>query len=54
MGGKGELVEYTKMMEQGPLTPAQKAALKQKINDIIDAASDTITIETMVVSAPND
>jgi hypothetical protein len=52
MGGKGELVEYTRLMEKGPLTPAQKADLKQKINDIIDAASDTITIETMVVSEP--
>jgi hypothetical protein len=54
MSGKGELVDYTRMVEKGPLTPAQKAALKQKISDIIDAATHSITIEAMVESAPDE
>jgi len=48
MSGKGELVEYTKLFEKGPLTEAEKEELKKKINKIIDKAKLSITIETMV------
>lgn len=48
MGGKGELVNYTRLFKKGPLKPADKTELKKKINDIIDAASTSITIEAMV------
>jgi hypothetical protein len=47
MSGKGELVEYTRLVEEAPLTPHKKERLKEKILDIIDAASTTITIEVM-------
>ena len=47
MSGKGELVEYTRLVEEGPLTPHKKHRLKEKISDLIDAASTTITIEVM-------
>jgi hypothetical protein len=48
MSGKGELVYYTRLFAKGPLSPHEKAALKQQINAIIDAASGSITIESMV------
>ncbi len=48
MSGKGELVNYTRLFKQGPLTESDKAELKQKIADIIDGASYSITIEAMV------
>ena len=48
MSGKGELVNYTRIVHKGPLTPHDKQVLKDKINAIIDAASSTITIEAMV------
>jgi hypothetical protein len=54
MGGKGELVKYTRLFEKGPLSPHEKAVLKEKINAIIDAASHTITIEAFVEAVPQD
>jgi hypothetical protein len=54
MGGKGELVNHTRIFEKGPLTPEQKRVLKEKINAIIDTASHTITIEAMVEVAGED
>jgi CRISPR/Cas system-associated endoribonuclease Cas2 len=48
MGGKGELVEFTRLFKEGPLSDADKAELKRKINRIIDGATFSITIEAMV------
>jgi hypothetical protein len=48
MGGKGELVQYIRLFKKGPLKAADKKVLKEKINAIIDSASDSITIEAMV------
>jgi hypothetical protein len=48
MSGKGELVEYTKLFKKGPLKKADKDELKKKINDVIDNATQNITIEAMV------
>jgi CRISPR/Cas system-associated endoribonuclease Cas2 len=52
MGSTVQLVKYTRLFQQGPLTPAQKQDLKNQINAIIDQATNTITIEAMVV--PSD
>jgi hypothetical protein len=49
MGSPTTFVKYTRLFQQGPLTPAQKQELKDAINAIIDEASSTITIEAMVV-----
>jgi hypothetical protein len=54
MGGKGELVKYTRLFKKGPLTPQKKQILKEKINAIIDKASHSITIEAMVEAVPDD
>ena len=48
MGGKGELVEYTRLFKEGPLSDADKVELKRKINEIIDGATFSITIQAMV------
>jgi hypothetical protein len=50
MSGKGELVKFTRIFKEGPLTSHDKKVLKEKIDAIIDAASHTITIEAMVKS----
>jgi len=52
MSGKGELVKYTRLFEKGPLTEAKKKKLKDDISAIINAASNSITIEAMVEPAP--
>ena len=49
MGGKGELVHYTRLFKKGPLKPADKKVLKEKVNALIDAASNSITVEVLVV-----
>jgi hypothetical protein len=54
MGGKGELVKYTSLIQKGPLTPGDKKKLKEKINAIIDAASGSITIQAMVEPTVDD
>jgi hypothetical protein len=54
MGGKGELVKYTRLFAKGPLSPRDKTVLKEKVNAIIDAASNSITIEAMVAESPAD
>ena len=48
MGGKGELVKYTRLFEQGPVSDAKKKVLKDKINAIIDLATNSITIAALV------
>jgi phenylpyruvate tautomerase PptA (4-oxalocrotonate tautomerase family) len=48
MTGKGELVKYTRLVEMGPLTPAKKKQLIKEVTALINAASNTITIEVMV------
>jgi CRISPR/Cas system-associated endoribonuclease Cas2 len=48
MGGKGELVEFTRLFKEGPLSKADKAELKRKINKVIDGATFSITVEAMV------
>ena len=53
MGGKGELAHYTRLFKKGPLKPADKKVLKEKINAIIDAASNSITIEAMFSPSPD-
>jgi hypothetical protein len=52
MNGTGDLVNYTRFFEKGPLSPEDKAALKEKINDIIDAASGAITVIALVQASP--
>jgi hypothetical protein len=54
MSGKGELVKYTRLFAKGPLSAHDKTVLKEKVNAIIDAASNSITIEAMVAAAPDD
>jgi hypothetical protein len=54
MGGKGELVKYTRLFAKGPLSAHDKTVLKEKVNAIIDAASNSITIEAMVAAASDD
>lgn len=51
MGGKGELVKYTRLFAK---TPQEKALLKQQINAIIDEATHAITVEAMVEALPQD
>lgn len=51
MSGKGELVKYTRLVAT---TPQERAALKQQISAIIDAASATITVEAMVEALPQE
>ena len=48
MGGKAELVKYTRLFEKGPLSAAQKKKLKEEIGAIIDAASNSMTIVALV------
>jgi hypothetical protein len=52
MNGRGDLVNYTRYFEQGPLSPHEKEVLKKKVNDIIDAASGAITIIALVEALP--
>jgi len=61
MGGKGELVNYNRLFERGrqreghppePLTPQQKADLKDKVCRLIESATFEITVETMIFSPP--
>ena len=54
MSGKGELVKYSRLYAKGPLSPHDKAVLKEKIDAIIDAASHGITIEAFVEALPQD
>ena len=58
MSGKGELVKYTRLFEQGPndgpLTPAQKDNLKTKVNALIDSATVAITIDALIVPSDKD
>lgn len=49
MGGKGDLVNFTSITAT---TSQERAALKQQINAIIDAASGTITVQAMVQAFP--
>ncbi|HKA41432.1 MAG TPA: hypothetical protein VKF40_05520 [Burkholderiales bacterium] len=51
MSGKGELVEYTKIFVEGPLTPKKKKDLKDDIGTIIDFQSGDITI--MIMAEPS-
>ena len=48
MSGKGELVEYTRLIEREPLTEHERNLLKRKVSELIDKASSTITIEVMI------
>jgi hypothetical protein len=51
MSGKGELIKYTRLVAK---TSQEKAMLKQQIAAIIDAASNTITVEAMVDASPDN
>ena len=51
MSGKGELVKYTSLTAT---TPQEKAALKQQIIALIDAAAGRITVQAMVEAFPAD
>ena len=50
MGGKGELIKYTRLVAKNA---QERAVLKQQIEAIIDAASNAITIEAMVEAPPD-
>jgi hypothetical protein len=54
MSGRGELVKFTLLFKKGPLTDHDKKVLKDKINAIIEEASNTITIEAMVEASDED
>lgn len=47
MSGKGELVEYTRIFVEGPLTPQKKMKLKDDISTIIDFHSGDITVSIL-------
>lgn len=49
MSGGGETVFYTRIVK---LAPVDKEQLKKEINDIIDKAANTITVELMVKAPP--
>ena len=51
MSGKGQLVKYTSITAR---TAKERAALKQEISAIIDAATGTITVQAMVEAFPQD
>jgi hypothetical protein len=53
MGGKGELVKYSRMFEPGPVSDAKKAQLKKDICDIIERATGSITVEALVEPTPH-
>ena len=49
MGGKGELVEYTREFREGsPVSDKEKEELKKQINRLIDLATKDITVDVMV------
>ena len=53
MSGKGETVRYQRLVHVGQLIADDKRELIEKITAIIEAASDTITIEAMVQTRPS-
>jgi hypothetical protein len=62
MGGKGELVNYTRLHEEGrhrpdhapePLTREQKDLLIEKVTHLINSASLAITIAVMIAPTPH-
>ena len=62
MGGKGELVNYTRLHEEGrhrpghppdPLTREQKDLLIEKVTHLINSASLAITIAVMIAPSPD-
>jgi hypothetical protein len=52
MSGKSETVRYTRLVHVGRPSDHDKEVLIEKITAIIEAASDTITIEAMVQTRP--
>jgi hypothetical protein len=48
------LVKYSRIIHQGPLSANEKEKLKQEINAIIDAATRSITIEAIVQPPMDD
>ncbi len=54
MGGKGETVNYTRLFEEGPLTDEKKQKLKNDIDVIINAATESITIIALVEPTPEE
>jgi hypothetical protein len=42
------LVKFTQIVKKGPLSPKDKQELKKEINDIIDKATRSITIQAIV------
>ena len=54
MNGRGDLVNYTRHFEKGPLSQQEKDALKKEINDIIQAASGAITVIALVEALPKN
>jgi hypothetical protein len=42
------LVKYSQIVKKGPLSPKDKQELKREINDIIDKATRSITIQAIV------
>jgi len=54
MSGKGETVRYQRLVHVGQLSADDKRELIEKITAIINAASNTITLEAMVRTRPTE
>jgi hypothetical protein len=55
MGGKGELVKYTRRIEKGdPLTEKQKDELLKDITALIEGATQTITVIVLAEASNED
>jgi CRISPR/Cas system-associated endoribonuclease Cas2 len=48
MAFKRGLVKFAQIVKKGPLSPKDKQELKKEINDIIDKATRSITIQAIV------
>jgi hypothetical protein len=48
MGGKGELVKYTREYKKAPLSDEEKQDLIDTINGIVEEATQTITVIVLV------
>ena len=44
MSGTGDSAKYTRLRQEAPLSKHEKDVLKKKVDDLIDAATKTISI----------
>ena len=54
MGGKGELVGYTREYKKAPLSPAEKKELLDIVEGFIDEATTAITVIVLVENSKDE